>query len=58
MQNWDRMAMIGVGALISLFTARDGWRLWQKANYLGAAGVVLLILAAIGVPLALAFLAT
>lgn len=58
MQDWDRMVMIGVGVLISLYTARDGWRLWKKSRYLAVAGVVLLILAAIGVPVALALFAT
>lgn len=58
MQDWDRMVMIAVGVLVSLWTGRDGWRLWRKANYLGVVGVGLLILAAIGVPVALAVFAT
>lgn len=58
MQEWDRLAMLGVGLLVSLYTGRDGWRLWRRGKYLAVAGVAVLILAAIGLPIALALFAT
>lgn len=58
MQDWDRLVMVGVGALVSLFTAVDGWRLWKKKKYLAVAGVVVLVVAATGTPILLALFAT
>lgn len=50
--------MIAVGVLVSLYAGYDGWKFYRKRKYLAVAGVVLLIMAAIGVPLALALFAT
>ncbi len=54
MQNWDRLAMLVVGALVSLYAGIDGYRWWRKGRKLAVIGVALLILAALAVPLALA----
>jgi hypothetical protein len=43
---------------VSVYTAKEGYRLWRRWNYLRVAGVALLILGAIGVPIALALFAT
>ncbi|HYG56572.1 MAG TPA: hypothetical protein VD902_00690 [Symbiobacteriaceae bacterium] len=58
MQEWDRVAMIAVGLLVSCHTAYHGWKFWKKRRYLAVAGTVLLVLSAVGVPIALAVLAT
>ena len=58
MQEWDRLVMIVIGAGVSIWTAREGWRLWKAGNTTGAVGVLLLILTALAVPLVLALFAT
>lgn len=58
MQDWDRLAMVGIGALVSAYTALEGWRLWKKRKFLAVAGVILLIAAATGTPILLALFAT
>lgn len=58
MQDWDRLAMLVVGAAVSIYAGLDGWKLWKRRKYLAAAGTGVLILAAIGLPAALAFFAT
>lgn len=50
--------MVLVGLLVSIYTGWEGWKFWKKQNLLAVAGVVLLILSAIGVPLALVLFAT
>lgn len=58
MQDWDRLVMVGAGALVSAYTATEGWRMWKKRKYLAVVGVVLLILGATGTPILLAVFAT
>ncbi|HYF78960.1 MAG TPA: YgaP-like transmembrane domain [Symbiobacteriaceae bacterium] len=58
MQDWDRLVMVGVGALVSAYTGVEGWRLWKKKKYLAVAGVVLLMAGATGTPILLALFAT
>lgn len=58
MQDWDRLAMILVGFLVSLYTGWAGWKFWRKRNLLAVAGVIFLILSAIGLPVILVLFAT
>lgn len=54
MQDWDRLAMLGVGLIVSVYTGWDGYKLWKRGKRLAVVGVALLILTAVGVPAALA----
>ncbi|MDF2630695.1 MAG: hypothetical protein K0R39_4526 [Symbiobacteriaceae bacterium] len=58
MQDWDRLVMVGVGALVSIYTGAEGLRMWKKKRYLAVAGVILLMLGATGTPILLALFAT
>lgn len=56
MQDWDRLVIILVGAVVSIYAGIDGYKLWKRERWLGVAGVALLIVGAIGVPVLLALL--
>ncbi len=58
MQEWDRLAMIGVGVLVSLYTGWQGRPYWKRRQFLPLAGLGILIVAAIAVPVALALFST
>ncbi len=58
MQDWDRMVMMGIGTLVSLFTVWDSRKLWKKRRYAALLGVGILVVGAVGVPLLLAIFAT
>lgn len=57
MQDGDRLAMLGVGVLVCIYAGIDGYKLWRKRKYLAVPGVGILILGALGVPIALALFA-
>lgn len=58
MQDWDRLAMIVLGLLVSIQPMRDGWTFVKKRQYMAALGVGILIGAAVGLPVILAMFAT
>jgi hypothetical protein len=58
MQDWDRLVMLGVGVLVSIYTGYQGRTFWTQRKWLPLAGVGVLILASLLVPLALALFST
>lgn len=58
MQDWDRPAILAVGLIITVIIWLDGYRYWKRRRLRSVAGVFLLSLMALGVPLALALFAT
>lgn len=58
MQDWDRPAIMAVGLAITVIIWFDGYRYWKQRRFRPVAGVILLTLIALGVPLALALFAT
>jgi hydrogenase/urease accessory protein HupE len=50
MQDWDRIAMVGVGLLVSIYTGWQSRQLWKKRKVLPLVGVGLLMLIAVGLP--------
>lgn len=58
MQDWDRPAIMAVGLAVSIFIWFDGYRYWKQRRLLPVAGVVILTLIALGVPIALTLFAT
>jgi len=51
---WDRIVMMVVGLVASLFTGYFARRDWRKGRYLAVAGALVAMLAAIAVPAVLA----
>ncbi|HEY3366251.1 MAG TPA: hypothetical protein VGK74_14450 [Symbiobacteriaceae bacterium] len=56
MQDWDRLAMVGVGLLVSIGPGIQGYKFWRRRRYRAAAGTAVLIVAAVAVPVLLAML--
>jgi hypothetical protein len=56
MQDWDRMAMIGVGVLVSIYTGWQSRQLWRRRKVLPLVGIGLLMMIAVGLPTVLSFL--
>jgi hypothetical protein len=57
-QDWDRLVMIAVGVLVSIYTGYQGRSFWRRRQYLALAGIGVLILGAIAVPVVLALFTT
>lgn len=58
MQDWDRLVMIGLGLLVAAYTGRDAYRYWRRRRLRAVAGIGLLMVATVLVPVLLALLAT
>lgn len=56
MQDWDRLVMIGVGAIVGVYTLYQARQPWKRKHWLAVWGLGILTGASIVVPVLLAML--